>query len=138
MLGLSAQRLVRPSRPPGAEAVRRALETAGTVSGGYAGTPCTFVALGPDAELALADLRPAGADVGTWVLVAAPEADEPDHRAHLRERTLTAAQRFMLALACDGIDGRWVADVPEGGAFASACPDLDGCVPVGLVWCASA
>ena len=136
MLGLSAQRFVRPSRPPGAEAVRRALETAGTVSGGYAGAPCTFVALGPDAELALAALRPAGADLGTWVLVAAPKTDEAGHRAHLRERTLTAAQRFMLALACDGIDSQWVADVPSAQAFAEH--DLDGRVPVGLVWCAGA
>ena len=125
-------------RPPGAEAVRRALETAGTVSGGYAGPPCTFVALDTDAEPILAGLRPAGAGVGTWVLVTAPESNEPAHSAHLRERTLTAAQRFMLALACDGIDSRWVPGVPDPEALAPFCPEMSGCVPVGLVWCAGA
>ena len=70
------------------------------------------------------------------MLVTAPESSEPDHRAHLRERTLTAAQRFMLALACDGIDSQWVADVPDARAFAGSA--LDGRVPVGLVWCAGA
>ena len=132
MLGLSTQPLL-PRRPPEAEAVRRALAEAGTVSGGYAGPPCDFIPLESEAGQALAGLRPPGATVGTWVLVTARRADEPGHRVHLHERTLTAAQRFMLALACDGIDSQWVEAGPD--VLAAAGLDLGGAVPVGAVWC---
>ena len=135
MLGLSTQSpFARSPRPPSAEAVQRALETAGTVSGGYAGPPCAFVPLGPDADQVLMPLRPAGATVGTWVLVTVPMTQEDDHRAHLRERTLTSAQRFMLALACDGIDSQWVETTPEAEALTARFA-LGAHRPVGAVWC---
>lgn len=135
MLGLSAQSPSARSPRPSADDVRRALEMAGTVSGGYAGPPCAFVPVGPEAEHVMAPLRPIGATLGTWVLVTAPETHEDDHRAHLQERTLTAAQRFMLALACDGIDSQWVEAVPRAEALASAGLALGAHRPVGAVWC---
>lgn len=136
MLGLSTQSpFARPPSTPSAEAVQRALEMAGTVSGGYAGPPCAFVLLGPEAEHVLTPLRPVGATVGTWVLVMAADTLEDGHRAHLQERTLTAAQRFMLALACDDIDSQWVEATPEAEAFAQAGLALGGHRPVGAIWC---
>ncbi len=124
-----------PPRPPGADAVHRALETAGTSSEDPAGALCAFVVIAPGAERVMAPLRPPGATVGTWVLVTVPETLEDQRRAHLQESALTAAQRFMLALACDGIDGKWVREAPEDAALAAAGVALGAHQVVGAVWC---
>ncbi len=82
--------------------------------------------------------RPPGAGRGAWVLVTVRDTGEAGQRHHLRERSLTAAQRVMLALACDGVDNAWVDEgVPDAAAFRSAGADLGDGVPVGLVWCAT-
>ena len=133
MLGLSVQ--IPPVPPTPEDAVARALAAAGTVSGGYAGPPCAFVQLRPDVAARVRGLRPEGAGAGPGVLVTVCGSGETDHWVHLRERSLTAAQRFMLALACDGVESQWVADVPDAQAFRDAGVDLAGRVPVGLVWC---
>lgn len=134
MLALSVQSpFAAPPRPAG-DAVARALGVAETVSGAYADPPCRFHRLGAVADSLLG---PAVAETGSWVLVAVRGSAEPGHQAHLRERCLTAAQRFMLALACDGVDSEWVGEgVPDAEAFRDAGLDLGAAVPVGLVWCA--
>lgn len=116
----------------------RAIDDAGTVSGAYATSPCAFVPLGDEARLLVDALRPAGAGRGSWVLVTVRDSGEPGQRHHLRERSLTAAQRVMLTLACDGVDNAWVEEgVPGAAAFRAAGADLEDGVPVGLVWCAT-
>ena len=116
----------------------RAIDAAGTVSGAYVTSPCAFVPLGDDARLLVDALRPPGAARGSWVLVTVRESGEAGQRAHLRERCLTAAQRVMLALACDGVDNTWVEDgLPDARAFRAVGTDLGDGVPVGLVWCAT-
>ena len=135
MLGLSVQ--LPFAHSPHEDVVARALAAAGTVSGGYAGSPCAFVRLGAEADRLVRGLRPGGARAGEWVLVTVRGSGETAHRAHLRERSLTAAQRFMLALACDGVDSRWVDAVPDAEAFRAAGLALGTDVPVGLVWCRS-
>ena len=136
MPGLSAPSpFDRPPPPDDAvgTAVGRALSAAGTVSGGYAGPPCAFRPLGPEADAVLGPLRPDGP--GGWVLVTVHATAEEHHRVHLWERSLTAAQRFMLALACDGVESRWVAPAPDAEELRAGGVALDGHVPVGLVWC---
>ena len=140
MLALSVQSpLASPPRPDGArDVVARAIRAAGTVSGAYATSPCAFVPLGAEARLLVDALRPPGAKRGEWVLVTVRESGEAGQRVHLRERCLTAAQRVMLALACDGVENAWVEDgLPDAAAFRSVGADLKGGVPVGLVWCAT-
>lgn len=141
MLGLSTQ--TPPPLPSHADAVARAVASAGTVSGGYAGAPCAFHALGPDAGplvaalLEAAEAKPearAISEPGEWVLLTVQATREDGHRVHLLERSLTAAQRFMLTLACDGVESRWVAAAPC--ALPLRASGIDGRVPVGLIWCA--
>ena len=136
MLGLSTHSPFDRPTPPD-DAVGRALAAAGTVSGGYAGPPCAFRPLGPEADAVLGPLRPDGAGLGGWVLVTIRGTAEEHHRVHLWERSLTAAQRFMLALACDGVDSRWVPAVPDAEALQAGGVSLGGQVPVGLVWCSA-
>ncbi len=113
--------------------MERALAEAGTVSGAYVRSPCGFRRLGPAAEALVRPLR-AG---GVWVLVTVRGSGESGHQSHLHERCLTAAQRFMLALSCDGVDNRWHGTaVPDAAAFRAAGLDLGADEPVGLVWCA--
>jgi hypothetical protein len=69
------------------------------------------------------------------VLVTCRRSEEPGHAAHLRERSLTAAQRFALSLWLDGIDAVWTADgLPDGDAFRTAGLPIGASDPVGLVW----
>ena len=127
-----------PPRPAGDDVVARVIEEVGTVSGAYAASPCAFLALPPEAEALVDPLRPHGAASGAWVLVTVRASGELGHRVHLHERCLTAAQRVMLALSCDGVDNAWVGEgLPDAAAFRAAGADLRGRVPVGLVWCAT-
>lgn len=140
MLALSVQSpfasLPRSSGNEGA--VDRAIETAGTVSGAYAASPCAFLPLGPEAGALVGALRPSNTRRGTWVLVTVRASGEADQQAHLHERCLTAAQRVMLALSCDDVDNAWVGEgLPDAATFRAAGVDLGDSVPLGLVWCAT-
>ncbi len=126
------------SRLDSDDAVARAIEEVGAVSGAYAASPCAFTPLVAEAALLVDGLRPHGAARGAWVLVTVRASGELGQRVHLHERCLTAAQRVMLALSCDGIDNAWVGDgLPDAAAFLAAGADVRGRVPVGLVWCAT-
>lgn len=106
--------------------VRRALEEAGSVPGAFAASPCGFRRLGAE----VAGLVPSA---GRWILVTCQAAGDEGHRTHLRERCLTAAQRFMLSLSCDGVDNAWTAEAPSPEALRDAGVALGGAVPVGLI-----
>lgn len=108
-----------------AEALGRAVDMAGAVPGAYADAPCRFVAL-PDGE----------ADGSHWFLVVARPAADAGQQTHLRERSLTAAQRFMLSLACDDVAAAWHASVPDAARLAGL--DLGGGTPVGMICCTAA
>ena len=117
---------VAPFRPPPfSDAFARASEMAGDVPGAYADAPCRFL------ELPAGALRPPG----RYVLAVCQRAAEAGHQSHLRERSLTAAQRFLLSLACDGIDAVWSAELPDERALRAAGVPLDGAVPVGVIRC---
>ena len=137
MSGLAPPAPLRPSASDdeATTALRRAARAADDVSGAYADSPFGFWPLtGPAAGLA-GPLRPGG----QWVLVTCRRSDEPGHAAHLRERSLTAAQRFALSLWRDGLDAVWVQDgLPDGDAFRSAGLPLGPADPVGLVWVSEA
>lgn len=141
MLTLSIQSpFDAPSHPPETaaweDAVLHATEEAGGVSGAFAAQPFGFRRLGPEASTLLASARPYTSTTGRWVLVTVRAVGEAGHRAHLHERCLTAAQRFMLSLACDGIGSRWIADgVPDARAFRAMGLELGPDQPVGLIWC---
>lgn len=140
MLALSVQSpfASMPRSPGRGDVVDRAIEAAGTVSGAYATSPCVFLTLGKKAADLVAPLRPEAMHGGTWVLVAALASGESDQKAHLHERCLTAAQRVMLALSCDGVDNAWVGEgLPDADAFEAAAVGLGGRVPLGLIWCAA-
>ena len=135
MLALSFQTPAdpAPSDDDGVEgAVRRALGEAQSVSGAFAASPCAFRPLSAEAAARLAPPRPVRA--GRWIAVTCRTADEAGHRTHLHERCLTAAQRFMLSLSCDGVENGWVPETPSPEAFRAAGVDLGGTVPVGLIW----
>ena len=140
MLALSVQSpFASPPRPLAREdVVASAIQSAGTVSGAYATSPCAFLTLPATVAPLLDALRPDGARGGTWLLVTVRATGEPGQRVHLHERCLTAVQRVMLALACDDIDSRWIGDgLPDAEALVEAGAPVDGRVPVGLVWCAA-
>ena len=143
MLALSVHTPFDRSPLPSAEgpdldgAIRRALAEAGTVSGAFASAPYRFRTLSPDSCARLRGRRPPGATGEACVLVTVRESGEAVQRAHLRERGLTAAQRFMLALSCEGVANTWTDDVPDAGALEALGVDLDGQAPFGLVWCAA-
>ena len=128
MPGLSA---TPPLHPP-ADALRRAAGAAFDVSGAYADSPVGFWPLdGASAHLVGGPDR----EAGQWVLVTCRHSDEPVHAAHLRERSLTAAQRFSLSLWSDGLSAVWVQDgLPDGDAFRIAGVPIGPSDPVGLVW----
>ena len=133
MVSLSPQTpFARPIRD---DVIARALETSGVGSGGGAGSPCAFHPLGQAAASLVSALCPDGATGGAWVLVTVHGPAGVELR--LRERSLTAVQRFMLALACDDVDSRWVAETPDTVAFRAAGVDLAGRRSIGLVWYAS-
>ena len=129
--------------PPGAPpadrandaALRRAAGAAVGVSGAYADSPVGFWPLTGTAAALVAPLRSGG----QWVLVTCRQSDEPAHAAHLRERSLTAAQRFSLSLWRDGIDAVWVHEaLPDGNAFRRAGLPIGLSEPVGVVWVSGA
>lgn len=106
-------------------AIARAAHAASEVSGAFASAPCGFQQL---------DAPPPGigsAGDGVWVLVVCRRASESAHQAHLRERCLTAAQRFTLHLWAEGVDAVWTEVDPS--RLAPLAPAAS--VPVGLVWC---
>ena len=96
-------------------------------------SPCAFRPLAPDAVRRIAPPRSAGR-AGRWIVVTCRTARGRARRADLHERCLTAAQRFMLSLSCDGVDNGWVAEAPDAEAFRTAGVALDGGDPVGLIW----
>ncbi len=111
-------------------AFRRAAGAALDVSGAYADPPVGFWPLAGRA----ADVAPAR-DGGTWVLVTCRHAAEPGHAAHLRERSLTAAQRFALSLWLDGLDAVWTVEgLPDGDDVRAAGVTIGAADPVGLLW----
>lgn len=140
MLALSIQSPFDAApRPPEAvdigTSIQRALDEAGTVSGAFASSPCRISALSPEAGSQLRAFRPAGFSGDTCVIVTVRGSSEADHRAHLQERCLTAAQRFMLALSCEGVRNAWTDGVPDADVAGRLGVDVDGHVPVGLIWC---
>ena len=133
MPGLSAT--FPPGSPPPDDvaeaALRRAAGAAVDVAGAYADSPVGFWPLTGEAAGLASPRRPGG----QWVLVTCRRSDEPGHAAHLRERSLTAAQRFALSLWRDGLDAVWVQDgLPDGAAFQAAGLPIGTAEPVGLVW----
>lgn len=111
-------------------ALRRAAGAALDVSGAYADSPVGFWPLKGGAA-AVAPAR----DGGTWVLVTCRHAAEPGHAAHLRERSLTAAQRFALSLWLDGLDAVWTTEgLPDGDTVRAAGIAIGAADPVGLLW----
>lgn len=140
MLALSIQSpFDAPPRPPGAAdlgaSIEQALDEAGTVSGAFASSPCQILPLPAEAGLQLRAFRPPGFAGDTCVLVTVRGSAEAGHRAHLHERCLTAAQRFMLALSCEAVRNAWTAEVPDGDTLARLGVEMEGQVPVGLIWC---
>lgn len=138
MLALGTRSLHAPrALPPEvglADALSRAQHEASAVAGAFAAPPCEFHVLPAPAAARLvpADLRRRS---GTWVLVTVRQARESGHRAHLRERCLTAAQRFMLSLACDGVESTWTDDAPSPADARASGVRMDGREPVGMIWC---
>lgn len=145
MLALSIQFPTASVVPPGGDveaSVRRAMDEAASVSGAFAASPCGFRPLSDAAAAHLAlPRRPARSSstyadgAGRWVLVTCQAASEVDHQTHLRERCLTAAQRFMLSLSCDDVANVWLDETPDAEALVEAGVRLGGCHPVGLIWC---
>ena len=119
-----------PDPPDLGEALRRAQEGA-RASGAFLEPPFAFH---PLTSVAARDLALSGARA--WVMVAVRPTADDGHRAHTRERCLTAAQRFMLHLACDEVESTWVEPAPEAEAVRRAGVDLGGAEPVGLIRCA--
>lgn len=109
------------------DVLARAIDEAEGVGGAFATPPCTFRKVsGTDTD-----------DDVLWVLVTHVHSTEPDHEAHLRERSRTAVQRFMLSLQFDDIDAVWVKDEEAlQAAFDGAELLADQAVPMGLVRCA--
>lgn len=121
--------LSAPARTSLPDALARAAEMAGAVPGAYADAPCRFVPVPPE-------LGPTAADGARWVLVVSRPASEAGQRSHLRERSLTAAQRYMLSLACDDVDAAWHEAVPAAEALGAAGVDVGGGTPLGMIRCA--
>ena len=126
-----------PDPPPRAapdDALRRARQEVAGISDAFARVPFAFHALG---EGECAALVPEDADGGTWLLVTVD--GEADRWAHVHERCLTAAQRFMLSLACDGVDSEWVTDgLPNSRALRAVGVDVGAARPVGWIRCHTA
>ncbi len=112
-------------------ALHRAVGDAQGVSGAYADSPVGFWPLLGRAHALVAPQR----GEGTYILVTCRGATEPAHAAHLRERSLTAAQRFVLSFWSDGLDAIWLAEgLPDGNAFRAAGLPIGDAEPVGVVW----
>ena len=130
MLGLSFRLPHTPdaSAPEAVgEVLERAIAAADDVGGAFASPPCAFRVL-PARDM----------EAATWVLVTHTRSPEPDHEAHLRERSRTAVQRFMLSVQCDGLEAVWVEDKDAvRAAFDGAGLRGDHDAAVGLVRCAA-
>lgn len=113
----------------------RAFEAASGVSDEAAEASVAVLRLGAPAAARLG-LRPPPAErVQGWALVTSADAADAERRAYGRERGLTAAQRFMLSLSCDGVRNGWVdSGLPDADALRAAGVDPGAAVPVGLVW----
>lgn len=111
------------------------MDEAGSVSGAFASSPCAFVHLEGAARTLADEHRPEGTADGEWVMVTVRRSPEVGHQAHLRERCRTAAQRFVLTLACEDVESVWVEVALDAEALGSAGVDMGTCEPVGLVWC---
>lgn len=139
-LRLHPPRLSSAHPPPGdrgalEEAVHRAFEATRGVSDESAGSPIGFLRLGRQAATRLSLHPPAAGRAQGWAIVTAADAPDAERRAHHCERCLTAAQRFMLSLSCDGVRNGWVdSGLPDADALCAAGVDLGAAVPVGLVW----
>lgn len=131
MLGLTFHDVRRsaPAPPDLGEALGRAQEEA-RASGAFLKPPFAFHPLSEEAARALAPT-----EAPAWVLVTVQPSADDGHRAHTRERCLTAAQRFMLQLACDDVESVWVEPAPEAEAVREAGLNLGGAQPVGLIRC---
>lgn len=108
-------------------ALQQAARDAEDVPGAYSVAPWEFDPATSPVD-ALLDAF-AGRDQ-TWMVVTCERGDAD---AHTRERALTAAQRYLLSLAAEGIDATWVsADaLPEEVILAmevSAGRDLLGVI----------
>lgn len=132
MLGLTTY---SPATASVLEVVHRAVQEVGDVSGAFVTSPCSFVPLVGKASSLVDSKRPAGAGRGEWVLVTVRCSAEVGHQVHLHERCRTAAQRFVLTLACEGVESVWMEGVPDAASFRSAGLEVGACEPVGLVWC---
>ena len=98
------------------EALRQAIEDASAVPGAYARAPWAFRTPTPEAERHLDSEMTEAFDLapGGWIVVTCLGAGDDAEGGHLRERTLTAVQRFMLSLAADDVGSVWVDDgLPE-------------------------
>ncbi|MEM0964222.1 MAG: hypothetical protein AAGK21_16970 [Bacteroidota bacterium] len=116
------------------ESVHRAVHEMGTVSGAFASAPCAFRPLDASEADFLSPRQPS-VGTGCWVLVTISGSSEADHQAHLRERSRTAAQRFLLTLACEGIQAEWVADPPDAAELRAGGIPMGREEAIGLIWC---
>lgn len=127
MLALSFRPPNSPARPGNAERMEavlaRALAAADNVAGAFSDPPCTFRVV-------------SSTDATASVLVTYARGAEPDHEAHLRERSRTAVQRFMLTVQCDDVDAVWTSDRDVvSAAFAEAGLNGQWEAALGLVRC---
>ena len=105
----------------------RAVAAADGVGGAFSSPPCAFLPM-PSEDTP---------ETAVWVLVTHARSSEADHEAHLRERTRTAVQRFMLSLQFEEVDAVWVNDDEAlQAAFEGANLNEEHAVPMGLVRCA--
>jgi len=132
-LGIRSPHAARPADPSPLDlsgAIGRARDGAGA-SGAFLSRPFEFHVVQADARHRLA----LSAEADAWVVVTVTRTVEDGHRAHLLERCLTAAQRFMLHLACDGVDNAWEDEPPSADALRAAGVDIGDREPVGLIRC---
>lgn len=121
---MSARSCPSPSQsaspaPRSGEALLQALASASTVGGVMAELPCRFL------------LAPG--EGGQWaVVVSAPARDEA-HATFVAERSLTAVQRFLLALWTEGVAAVWEPAPLPPDALTDARLGTDQ--PLGRVWC---
>ena len=112
-----------PSAGALAAVLDRAAADAADVPGAYAEPPWAFRPATPSAERLLG--AHGGTAPGGWIVVACRRGGDAAQQSHIRERCRTAAQRFTLTLAADGVDTSWREDgLPEAlAAAAGLAPD---------------
>lgn len=112
-----------------------------------------FYAVGPRtrAELARLSAAPIEADLGQeaaraalkqwrsvpgWIVVTCERAADPARDEHVRERSLTAVQRFSLSLWSQGLRTSWIVDLLPDSAELYDVLQVDAgaeCV-LGVIW----